>query len=313
MGTDIAVAYVILAHRLPNQLLRLIDRLDSSRSRFLIHISRNAEPGVYELLRGELAGRSNCMFLPRQIVYWGRFGLTDAIFDAIDVLAQDGDAKLDYMTVVSGQDYPVAGLAHIDQVLERHRGFSLLEVGEVPNETWGEGGLDRFAVRHLRVAGREVRFPPFLKRSDWMGELARRVGKRRDMPFGFTPYGGSSWFSFTFEAVEYLHQFRHSAIGKPFISFFRTVIHPEEMLFHTVLMNSELASRIFRDEYRYVDWSVDERHPALLQLNDYDAIVGSGAMFARKFDETVAPEILGALDRTCLLDKVDRGERRTSG
>lgn len=118
------------------------------------------------------------------------------------------------------------------------------------------------------------------------------------MPLGLVPYGGSSWISFTKEAVEYIREFARANTGLKVIEFFRTVLHPEEMLFQTILMNSELAKHVHGCNYRYIDWSVEPKHPAVLNLDDYERIVSSGAFIARKFDETVSSEIMDALDRT---------------
>ena len=50
------------------------------------------------------------------------------------------------------------------------------------------------------------------------------------------------------------------------------------------------------DDLRYLDWS-REPAPAVLTRDDLPALLGSGKLFARKFDPTVDSEVLDALDR----------------
>lgn len=51
------------------------------------------------------------------------------------------------------------------------------------------------------------------------------------------------------------------------------------------------ADTIYYDKYgnttdlRYVDWSEGEDHPKILDESDYEKIMTSGKLFARKFDE----------------------------
>lgn len=58
------------------------------------------------------------------------------------------------------------------------------------------------------------------------------------------------------------------------------------------------ADTIFYDEYgnttdlRYVDWSEGEDHPKTLDDTDYEKIMSSGKLFARKFDEEKSRKII---------------------
>ena len=77
--------------------------------------------------------------------------------------------------------------------------------------------------------------------------------------------------------------------------FFEHVFIPDELFFQTIVTNSPLADTVENDNLRYLDWS-REPAPAVLTRDDLDAIGASGALFARKFDETVDAEILDLLD-----------------
>jgi hypothetical protein len=74
--------------------------------------------------------------------------------------------------------------------------------------------------------------------------------------------------------------------------YWRTIL-PTESLPHTILHASGLP--LSGDTRRYTAWAPGSPHPALLTAQDLDAILASGADFARKF-EPGAP-VLDALDR----------------
>lgn len=65
---------------------------------------------------------------------------------------------------------------------------------------------------------------------------------------------------------------------------------PEEFFFQTLFMNhSEWADRVENRELRYMDWSKgDGSSPAYLTEDDYDSVMASGCLFARKFHPEVS-------------------------
>ena len=81
-------------------------------------------------------------------------------------------------------------------------------------------------------------------------------------------------------------------------SFFKRTFAPNEMIWHTILMNSPLKDRIVNDNLRYVDFI--RSHPRILTKEDYAMLRDSGKLFARKFDPDVDGEILDMIDAEIL-------------
>ena len=86
-----------------------------------------------------------------------------------------------------------------------------------------------------------------------------------------------------------------------FVTFFEHVLHPDEIFFQTILMNSDLRHTVVNDHLRYVDWTASPGHPAILTAADFGALIDSGKLLARKFDDDVDLTILDDLD-----DYIDR-------
>jgi hypothetical protein len=79
------------------------------------------------------------------------------------------------------------------------------------------------------------------------------------------------------------------------VRFFKHVLLPEELFFQTVLLSSPLASTVVNDHLRHIVWA-GGGNPKTLTSSDYDAVVSSGKLFARKFDAEVDEAILDRLD-----------------
>jgi hypothetical protein len=78
------------------------------------------------------------------------------------------------------------------------------------------------------------------------------VPRRRFLP-GLRPYGGSSYWCLSGDAVSFVH---HYVRDHPeFASVFRRVFIPDELFFQTILVNSELRNRIVNDDLRYIRWT----------------------------------------------------------
>ncbi len=73
---------------------------------------------------------------------------------------------------------------------------------------------------------------------------------------------------------------------------------PDEMFFQTILMNSSLKSDIINDNKRYIDWEKKNVPlPAILTEKDFDKILMSDKLFARKFDINIDKKILDLIDK----------------
>ena len=86
-------------------------------------------------------------------------------------------------------------------------------------------------------------------------------------------------------------------IARKFLEAIRNTRVAEEIYFATYFLNSDLAASVVKDDLRYTDWR--ERNgskPAYLDESDADAVLQSGALFARKVSSTVSTKLLDAID-----------------
>jgi len=270
------VAYVVLAHKNPGQVVRLLRRLASDNATFLVHVDRRASAVVEDGIRAGVDDLTGVLLLPRVTCYWGGFGMVRATLNGFTKLV-DGVA-FDHAVLLSGQDYPLRSAAEIEGFFAAGDGRSFMTHAALPVEFWPGGGLPR--IEQLHLVGRCA--------------LHLRLPWRRRVPGDLDPFGGGSWICLSRSAVEHVTRFAREHPNV--VRFFERVLHPDELFFQTILMNSSLADSVVDDHLRYIQWGDDPGSPDTLQAADLERVLASGKLFARKFDDTVDSSVLDLLD-----------------
>ena len=83
---------------------------------------------------------------------------------------------------------------------------------------------------------------------------------------------------------------------KTSLKFWKYARIPDESFFQTLFLNSHLKNKLVNDNFRYIVWTSGP-HPEILQKSDFDQLIYSKKLFARKFDATVDLDILDRIDR----------------
>jgi hypothetical protein len=169
----------------------------------------------------------------------------------------------------------------------------------LPHKGWEV--MDRIERWHFWLKGKHIGFPlnprtrafPYIERFINSGLPAKR-----ELPLGLRPFGGSSHWCLTREAVHYIADY--VAREREVVRFFKKALIPDELFFQTVLMNSHLREKVINDDLRYVDWGRGERHPAILGRDDFGMLRSAQKLFARKFDPRADRAILNMIDQDLL-------------
>jgi Core-2/I-Branching enzyme len=277
------IAYIISAYKLPDQLVRLVRKLDSDGSSFFIHVDKKTDDSTFGRVSAALSGSPNVHFLSRHRCDYGGFGHVRATIKGIVELFRR-ELSFDYVVLLTGQDYPIKSNRQILDFFVRHRGQSFLEYFPLPYAEWEHGGMDRLELRHVRLLGRHLR----LRRTD-SGTFARRFPSLK-------LFGGSAYWCLSSECAEYVCRFVRDQPS--YERFFKNVDVPDEIFFQTIVMNSPLGQRVVNDDLRFVEWrnSAIAGGPAVLGAEDFGKIASSSKLFARKFDITKDAEILDLID-----------------
>ena len=275
------IAYIILAHKNPKQLIRLINCLDVEKSTFFVHIDKKAEQNIYQEVCEFTNKKSNIFILKRKKIYWGDFSqISPVLLGVKEIFKQNID--FDYAKLLTGQDYPIKSRKEIEDFLLANPNKSFMEYFPIPSKQWQEGGeidggISRIRYLYLRI---------FNKRF--------KTKIERQFPKKFQPFAGSAYWCLSRECAEYLNNFINK--HKFFINFFKGVNLPDEIFFQTIFLNSPFKKDIINNNLTYTDWSTNEAHPATLCAKDLETLSKSSCLFARKFDIYQDSKILDLLD-----------------
>ena len=86
------VGYVVSAYKLPGQLDRLVRRLRTESSHFVVHVDRKTDDRVYDEMVARTRDLGSVDFVDRHVCHWGGFGHVRATLKGIERLyAEDID------------------------------------------------------------------------------------------------------------------------------------------------------------------------------------------------------------------------------
>jgi hypothetical protein len=297
------LAYCINAHSRPSQCLRLVGRLlaDDPTCRVFLHYDKKG--GRLDL--DEFAGPRVQMVRQRS-VYWGSTQLVD-VFREMFRLALDQGCS--YSVMLTGQDYPLRNLEGLEADLCTYDvwgSFEPLFAGD-GSCNWEEGRrrytywwwhadnpskllrrADALVAKlfNVPVSHREPPLPTLVhyRQYDQLWWGARTGGP------GVPLYTGRVWMGLSSDALKAV-----CSAPRRLVSYFHHVPCAAEAFFHTVLGNTKGLRVAPRDPW-FVRHPHEASHPDVLTSSDLSILMASGAIFARKFDESVDSSVLDRLD-----------------
>ncbi len=285
------IAYIVLSHRNPAQVVRLVGALtEGPRARVLV----THDPRHSTLNPSEVARAGGELIEDRIQMEWGGWSHVELVLACLRVAAERHDP--DWVLVLSGQDYPLRALAEIEGDLERSTADGLLgAVREV--ETRRPRVDDEFFLRcryrHYARPRQMPHLPRSLRPLVYVRDLPPLVGVRRLGAPPLALHVSADWLTLGRRAVRAVLT---AGAERRLTRYFRRVVVPSEAFFASVLLNDR-ALTIERDHRRFASFSrPGAPHPDTLTSLDLDRILISGADFARKFDTDVDREVLDCLD-----------------
>ncbi len=269
---------------------RLADRLRMDGHSVVAHIDAKAE--------SEPFARDDVRFVGRRVlVTWGGYSQVEAMTRLLeDGLASSPEAT--HLVFLSGQDYPARPLSEFVALLKEdptriHMQWhdTSLPTAQFPNIPREWCSLDLYGHFPWNV-------------EPLASKITRRFLPPREMPDGYTPYRGSTFWALPRDAAEYIVSFLRGNGSRRVRWWLKTIRIPDEIAFQTILGNSPLRQRITGwpnnpprwAPFHYIDWSPAREDPAILDETDLDAVRKRGAFFVRKVEQERSATLLDALD-----------------
>lgn len=310
------INYIILAHKNPVQLLRLVNTLSTPNCNFYIHIDKGAAINPF---LDVLANKQNVFFLSdhqREYGTWGDIGIVKATIAILSQIVKDN--RTGYCVLMSGQDYPLKNNQFLANFFESNYGANFIVTYPLPHSGWGShGGLDRLNQYKINLSNARMDFVQlpsifdriFYKRqtigklkrivkSNRFSELTKLLTKRKS-PKNIKPYGGSQWWAFPIETVKDILAFIDA--NPKYLAYHKDTLLPDEIFFHSILMYlKENNENLFiKRSITYANWERKNTSlPVTFTKEDIEELKSASVnkLFARKFDMAIDQEIIDLID-----------------
>jgi hypothetical protein len=286
--------FVILSHQDARQLGRLVRALNEIYDTPPIACHHDTSQASLE----PADFPDNVTFvLPSFRTGWGKFSVVEASLASLQQLYDKADP--DWFTLLSASDYPTAPAAQVRSELSTSGADVLIdfrEPGMGDLEAAGRFGARNPMLGHFEAAGNRQMTPRrYLAAQLWFPVLRRsasgaRLGRHTiSLPFRtpfhpftreFRCYYGDHWFAGSRRAATAL--LNSTPRERRLQTYLRRRACADECYYQTVLCNRPELT-IQRDSRRFAMWNGGGGHPKTLDSGDLDAILASGAHFARKF------------------------------
>ena len=271
---------MILAHNNPQQLGRLVTRLVSPRSDTYIHLDGKVDINQYI----HIEKLENVFFIKnRTEVTWANYSMMTATLTSFEEILGKG-IEYSHLNLLSGHDYALKKASVVEDFLFKNADKTFMRYRSIEDE-WQES-LSRFTKYHLG----DYNFPLKFR----VQVLMNKILPAKKLPNGLKPYGFSQWLTITPVCAQYAIDYLKN--NPKLVRFFRLTWAVDELLFQTILLNSNLKDTIVNDHLRYIKFIPKDYSPKTLTMDDAELLVNSGKFYARKFNPQVDSKIFDYLD-----------------
>jgi len=285
-----SIAYLISAHTDAPQLQRLVEALHPN-AHFFIHIDKKSDISPFQAV----LQRDNVHFLTHRIdVRWGTILEVEYQIELIKA-AINYPVNFDRIFFLSGMDYPLWSNSHITQWLETQGDKEILSGIRMDTPLINKQQHELYSLAR-----------PFFdinwlnnKSNERLSILCRKVrslfGIRKPVSFivnghKWHLYKGSAWWCISQQLATYIY---HTYMNEPTIRrYFIDSFGQAETLIQTIAFNSPTwAPHCLLHEGSYpglaaltpLHYIVYDPVIKVMDETDYDMLMKSGKMFARKF------------------------------
>ncbi len=288
-------AYLVIAHNNFYILETLIHMLDDKRNDIYLHIDKKTKNFDFDKFK-KIPKESNIYFIKRQSVNWGGFS---QIKCELALLKEATKNKYEYYHLLSGVDLPIKTQNQIHKRIEQDNGKLFINYS-VDEEIIQNNILERVNLYHF--------FQEFVRRKQKIVSIIARALekvslnlqkrlkinrlKKRNIEIKY----GANWISIPHVFAEYV-----LSKEKEIYSIFKYSSCADELFIQTLAYNSEFKKDIYdlnnggnyNSCLRSIDWK--RGNPYVYRTEDFDELINSNFLFARKFDEKIDIEIINKI------------------
>lgn len=267
---------LITAYKNVSSLIDIVNFFDDSFN-FYIHFDRKINVDL-----SALSQYRNVFVFRDYSVNWGGVNHLKAILTLVDTALKNPENS--FFHLITAEDFPVKSIQYFKN-LDQNKNY--LESFELPTSFWSDnGGMDRLDYYNffdILNAKKKMQHRIIGK----LLLIQKKIRLKRSYPEDFLKlklYGGSTYWSLNRNVLEHIVQFD---ANKKILKRFDYTFCAEEIYIQTVLLNSPYIDSIVNDNLRFIDWQSGRNgYPAFLDETDFDSLISSNKLFARKMNDS---------------------------
>lgn len=291
-------AVIILAHKNITHLKKILDFFDRDFY-FYIHIDKKSQISEDDI--SILQNNKNVVCVSKHFkVNWAGLNvLKSLLFMSKEVLK---NKDIEYVHAISGNDFPIKTNKYFKNLLINNKGKEYIEYFELPvkERDWGkDGGMDRiwyynlYDVFNAKTFSGKIAIRSLLK-------IQKLLKIKRNLPREIPKlFGGEMWWTLSYPCLKYVID--RTEQHPYFIERLKYSSCAEEIYFQTIIMNSPFKANVVNNHLRYIEWNQrNGNKPANLDETDYEKLINSDAIFARKFEYPVSEKLIDCIENNLI-------------
>ena len=315
-------AILLMCHKNPNQVIRLIDRCNSKNSNVFVHFDYKMNIDDVNRIKQKFDSNENVYFCQSRID--GKL-FSRTLIDMVMVLVSEvnkiekkKNIHYHYYCLLSGQDYLIKPLSYIENELEKNYPIPYIDCTPYDIKNWMGNQfafsnsyykilnhLNALKVGKLRKSLRILHIIYGYLVKSIEGSSIKQLEK-----LGVTIYGGSQWWILPDNIIDYIYSVYSS--NPKYLKYLLYSSIPDETFFQTLAMQSTFKDLIELNDkdarmqncktFAYFQ-DVNKPfkgHPYIFHEDNYNVILESDKWFARKFDMNEDEKIMNIIDEEIL-------------
>lgn len=264
-------AYLIIAHNEFEVLQRLLQAIDDARNDIFVHIDRK----VKVLLKLSVKNSNLYVLEDRMDVRWGDVSQIKTELLLFDTAMKKG--PYEFYHLISGTHLPLKSQDEIHSFFDDYKGLSLFcNLDKRDMDYFEILKIHRINI-FLRGYSSDNKTIASVSQFLWKSFVAVQRWLRITVNKGLTCYWANNWCSLSHEAVCYLVKNKNDIIKR-----YRWSFCGDEFFVPTELMASPLQDKILRED-KLLFGKIGKANADVLTMSDYDNLMKSDCLFARKF------------------------------
>ena len=280
-------AIMIMCHNNLNILKKTISLLDSEFFDFYVHVDKKSNIEINDIKN--ICKKSQIYVFKEIKVRWADYSQVEC---EIFLLNKATKGKYSYYHLISGTDMPLKKPDEIYKFFEnsKNKEFITFESEIIPK-------IKIDWIKYYYFFGRLSKNSKTIKILEFCNILIQKIlGINRIKDRNIIYLNGDNWFSITHKLALYVLS-QEKLIEKQY----KYTKSPDEIFLQTIVYNSYFKNNLYNKDYnnnhdscmRKIDW--DRGRPYTYRIEDFDELVSSNCMFARKFEEKKDIKIVNKL------------------